>query len=308
MTKNQDKKANIHSADDLIVKMEAEKLGKTIPEMQKPQESQSELETPKSVEASESKEAESPVFEGTEEKTAETESPLNQSQSHEEPEDNAQDASSDEQVDEYGTKLDKPKLYTEDEVQMMIRKRLKNRHQENDTPEVQQAAKDFKADLESNESWETQLEDFIDKTIQKREAKRSQDEWQRQEQATQEEFETKFTSGMSKYKDFEEVVANKPITNAMMIATRSMNDPAAFIYAASKQHPKELERISQIKDPVHQATEIGRLEERMKKVRAIPQSPKPARKLTGDASSEMPKASIESRIAAHAKEKIMNRR
>lgn len=303
MTKQEESKPSIHSADDLIVKMEAEKLGKAIPDVPKEEPKAQSEETPpteaKDTPAQEQKsdEPEEPEAEkeGTEEEPKESKS--------EKPSDEASD--DDEELDEYGTKVGKAKLYTEEEVQSMIRKRLKDSHADK---EVQEVAKDFTPDPNSDDTWEAQLEDVIEKTIQKRESKRVNEEWQREEQASQAEYEIKFTQGMTKYKDFKQVVGNKPITNAMMLATRSMKDPAAFIYAASKQHSKELERIAQIREPVTQATEIGRLEERMKKARIIPQSPPPSRKLKGDASSEMPQVSIDARIASHAKDKIMSRR
>lgn len=307
MTKKQESKPSIHSADDLIIKMEAEKLGKAIPEI--PSAEAKKTEAPDSVPEVESK-APSASEEIADEPEAPKEEKAQQSEEQaEEPNNTTSEASDGEEVDEYGTKIGKPKLYTEEEVQSMIRKRLRDRHQDGQSNvEVQQAAKEFQPDPNSEESWEGQLEEFIDKTIQKRENKRVNEEWKRQEEATQVDFEIKFTEGMGKYNDFKQVVANKPITNAMMLATRSMKDPAAFVYAASKQHPKELERISQIKDVVTQATEIGRLEERMKKARIISSSPKPSQKIKGDTSSEMPQLSIESRIAAHAKSKIMSRK
>lgn len=305
MTKKEESKPSIHSADDLIIKMETEKLGKPVPELKTPEELQAEQKAQQPEEEKKPTEKLSEDSEGTEEKMGEIESQQKQSQESEAEESTASDETSDDELDEYGTKVGKPKLYTEEEVQSMIRKRLKDRHESKD---VQEATKEFTPDPESNESWEAQLEGFIDRTIAKRESKRANDEWKREEEVTQAEYEIRFTEGMGKYKDFKEVVTNKPITNAMMLATRSMKDPAAFVYAASKQHPKELERISQIKDAVHQATEIGRLEERMKKARIIPQSPPPSKKIKGDASSEMPQVSIDARIAQHAKSRIMSRR
>ena len=62
----------------------------------------------------------------------------------------------------------------------------------------------------------------------------------------------------------------------MVIATRGMQDPAAFIYAAAKTQAPELERISRIQDPISQVVELGRLEERMRKSRAsVSQAPRP---------------------------------
>jgi hypothetical protein len=305
MSKKDTKVSNIRSADDLIIKDEAAKLGKPI------------SEAPKAVEQQEAQPQEVPVIEAnndqnkpesSENQKEQTEvEPLLESSEKETQEDNELDAKepSEEEIDDYGTKVPKKKLYTEEEVQRMIRERLsrgKNNQQQQD---IQNAAKDFTPDPASDESWETQLESFVEKTIHKLSKKATDNEWRQHEEASQAEFEIKFSEGMTKYQDFSTVVGNKPITNAMMLATRSMKDPAAFLYAACKQQPKELARIAEIKDAVTQATEIGRLEERMKKTRALPSSPKPATRISGDASSEMPQLSIEARIAAHAKTKIM---
>ncbi len=304
MSKDKDQKPNMKSADDLIVKSEQEKLGKIMPEIPvtKPEEKKEESESPviedKLPPAPEQKsdEPEEPV----EEKGAQSEGPA------EELQDKAPENSHEDDVDEYGTKVGKKKLYTEDEVQRMIRDRLKRGQQtEQQQQAVQQAAKDFTPDPESNETWETQLESFVEKTFQKMTQKKVEAEWRQKEDESQAEFEIKFSHGMSKYNDFKDVVTGKPITNAMMLATRTMKDPAAFIYAASKQQPKELARIAAIPDAVTQAVEIGRLEERMKKARIVPASPKPATRVKGDASSELPQISIDARIAAHAKSKIM---
>jgi hypothetical protein len=64
----------------------------------------------------------------------------------------------------------------------------------------------------------------------------------------------------------------------MTYALRGLSDPAAFIYAASKRHPQELARISQIADPAAQIMEMGRLEERMRKAPVGTKAPKPISK------------------------------
>jgi len=271
----------IKSADDLIVQEESKKLG---------------LEVPVAVEPEKAIEApvpDDPVVEVTEEPQAETESeelPL-----------------AAESEDAYGNKVTPPKMYSEEEVQRMIRERLaRGRQTPEQQTEVQEAVKDFEADPESGENWETQLSQFIEKTVEKVEQKKQQKVWQERELASQAEFEDKFTTGMSKYGDFNNVVAGKPITASMMMATRSMEDPAAFIYAACKQQPAEVERIAKIADPYAQIAEMGRLEERMKKSRVLSSAPKPAKRISGDTTSESPKHSIDQLIAQHAKDKIMN--
>jgi hypothetical protein len=210
-------------------------------------------------------------------------------------------------IDEYGNPVEKPRMYSEDEVQRMIRERLsRGRHAEQPTKnEVNDAARNFKPDPDSSESWEAQLEEFVEKTIEKRQSKLERERWQEDQRNIQADFEAKFNTGMNKYKDFKEVVANKPITDAMMLATRSMDDPAAFIYAASKLQPKELERIANLRDPYQQATEIGRLEEKMKRTRnAISNATKPINPVKGDMTTPMiERKSIDQLIAEHAKSK-----
>ena len=166
------------------------------------------------------------------------------------------------EVDEYGNAVPKARTYTEEEVQRMIRDRLSRGSAAQ--AEVKKAAENFEADPNNPESWEVQLEAFVEKTLEKRQGKLQRETMEKQERARQAEFETKFNSGMEKYKDFREVVEGKPITNAMMMAARNMKDPAAFVYAASKTQVKELERIAQLPDAYAQALEIGKLDERMR--------------------------------------------
>jgi hypothetical protein len=213
-------------------------------------------------------------------------------------------------VDEYGNELQGKKTYTEEEVQSMIRKRLRQHHEDRQqqvqqmTPQQQQAAQSFEHNPESEASWEVQLENHIKNTVKKMKDEEVQLQWQSEEQIRQAEFEEKFTMGMQKYTDFNTVVAGKPITNGIMMAARSMKDPAAFVYAASKQHPAELERIAKIQDPYILAAEVGRLEERMKKSRTVSSAPKPSPRVKGDVTGKTyEKLSIEERIHADAKRK-----
>jgi hypothetical protein len=81
-----------------------------------------------------------------------------------------------------------------------------------------------------------------------------------------------------------DVVGTQPITDAMTLATRAMKDPAAFLYAASKRHGAELQRISQL-EPYAQMVEIGKLEERMKKGSSTTKAPRPLDRTSEDATS-----------------------
>lgn len=211
--------------------------------------------------------------------------------------------------DEYGNEVVKPvKMYTEEEVQRMIRDRLsRGQHaQQQQTPqEVQQAAKDFTPDPNSADNWEVQLEKFVENTFQKISTKQQQAQQRARDLEVQANFESKFNSGMGKYKDFHSVVSGKPITDSMMMATRSMNDPAAFIYAASKNHAAELERIAKIPDPYAQVAEIGKLEERMKKVRTMSAAPPPPKKVAGDmGDNKQAKRNIDDMIRRDAQRRL----
>jgi len=220
----------------------------------------------------------------------------------------AESSAADEPIDEYGNPVEKPKTYTEEEVQRMIRERLaRGRNAEQPTQQqVQKAADDFKADPNSEDAWEVQLEQFVEKTIEKRQSRQAEQQWRQQEAQRQAEFEAKFTSGMGKYQDFHQVVAGKPITDDMMMATRGMENPAAFIYAACKLKPAEINRIANIEDRAAQMVEIGRLDAEMRKEHArVSSAPKPVQAVKGDMpikQNEMP--SLESRITQYAKQKF----
>ncbi len=212
-------------------------------------------------------------------------------------------------IDEYGNPVEKKKLYTEEEVQNKIRDRLsrvKNHKEHQSTQQTNQSAQDFQVDPNSEESWEVQLESFIEKTLDKRQSKINEKQWMDHELAKQSEFEEKFTSGMSKYSDFNKVVSGKPITDSMMMAARSLDNPAAFIYGASKLHPNELNRIATIKDPYAQAAEVGRLHEKMikesKKVSSASKPVETPKSDIGQKASNIP--SIDQRIQEHAKRKL----
>lgn len=219
-------------------------------------------------------------------------------------------------IDEYGNPIEKPRVYTEEEVQRMIRERLsRGRHAEQPQPtqqQVQKAADDFKADPNSEESYEVQLNRFIDRRIETREREHRDREWKQQEAQKQADFEAKFNTGMTKYQDFEQVVGKvgPSITPSMMLATRSLDNPAAFLYAAAKLHPGELERISRINDTFVQAAEVGRLHERMVKVRSgVSAAPKPIETPKSDITNKPVNSqpSIDQRIQDYGRQKQQRR-
>jgi len=221
------------------------------------------------------------------------------------------------EIDEYGTPVasKEPRTYTEEEVQNMIRDRLSrvkteaNNYQENAginaQQQVQEAANNFEADPNSSESWETQLSSFIRNEVGRMSQEQQQQQYKAELQRKQQEFESNFTNGMNKYQDFQTVVGNKPFTNDIMQATMTMKDPAAFCYAAAKMHPGEIDRISKLANPYEIATEVGRLEERMKRSKNVTSAPRPASKITSDVGSKYnDKPSIDSLINRDAKRKL----
>lgn len=209
-----------------------------------------------------------------------TESHEEEEQEQEEPE-QEQESEKKLELDEYGNEKAAPRTYTEEEVNERINKAIRDRlargNVQNQQPTQQQVdqAKGFEYDPESEGNWETQLEKFVEKTFSKMTQKQEQQKQQARDEQQQAEFEDKFSRGMSRFSDFREVVSAQPVTDPMTYALRGLSDPAAFIYAASKRHPQELARISQIPDPAAQIMEMGRLEERMKKAPVGTKAPKP---------------------------------
>lgn len=202
-----------------------------------------------------------------------------------------------ESLDEYGNEKPKPRVYTEEEVNDRINKavrdrlsRMKSNDQAMPTQQqVQQAQQGFEYNPDSDQGWQQQLETFIEQTLTKVSQKHATRQQQEREHQAQTEFQDKFTQGMERFNDFREVVSSQPITDPMTYALRGMKDPAAFVYAASKRHPQELQRISQIGDPYAQMVEMGKLEERMRKTApSKSNAPRPVQRLKEDAG--MPQA------------------
>ena len=193
--------------------------------------------------------------------------------------------------DDYGTPVTKKeRVYTEAEVQEMIRRRVKEKHEQAAQPAQPVPQQSTQPTNEDGDSWEAQLESFNEQWYQKRTQREQQQHWEQQAQQRQAEFEIKFNSGAAKYDDFESVVMGKPLTPQMVSATMGMDNPAAFIYAAAKTQAGELERISKLGDPLIQAVELGKLEERMRKARKGNSSaPRPIDPIKGDVGDRVQK-------------------
>jgi hypothetical protein len=184
--------------------------------------------------------------------------------------------------DEFGNEVVSKKTYTEDEVNEIMRQRF-NRTKKEESVHESKPQQQENQSQEGDENWESQLEGFVENTVKKMTQKQQEKSREFHERQMNDEFQDKMIRGMGRYKDFNDVVGKMPISDPMLLATRQMKDPAAFIYAASKTQAKEIERIAQIPDPYYQAAEMGRLEERMRKVRmSATGSPKPVSQIKGD--------------------------
>lgn len=213
-----------------------------------------------------------------------------------------------EDYDDYGNAKAAPKTYTEEEVNERINKAVRerlargdNKNQQPTQQQVAQQAQEFEYNPDSSEPWEGQLEKFVEKTISKLGQKQVQQQQEQRDQQVQAEFEDKFSQGMGRFSDFREVVSSQPITDPMTYALREMADPAAFIYAASKRNPAELQRIANLASPNAQMIEMGKLEERMRKGAKGTTAPKPVSKSRDDGGmpvkSKSKEPSIEDLIA-----------
>ncbi len=212
----------------------------------------------------------------------------------------SQDDEGDEE-DEYGNKkermskgmkdrLDRKEKQFQREIEQrdhelqVLRQQLANKGA---SPEVQQAAKDFKYDPNDEGSWQQQLTDFVKQTVNSMTTETQERERAIKDGQIQREFHKKFTQGMDRFGDFREVVGAQPVDDAMTLALRGMSDPAAFIYAASKRHPQEIERISKLPDPYARMVEMGKLEERMRRNKPTTKTPRPLGRTKEDATSKV---------------------
>ncbi len=155
--------------------------------------------------------------------------------------------------------------------------------------EVQQAARDFEYDPEAKGDWQQQLASFVKQTVNSMTREQEDAKSREIDAQAQTAFETKFRNGMNKFEDFREVISNLnfDITDAMTLATRAMENPAAFLYAAAKRNPQDLERISKIRDPYAQITAMGELEGRMRRNKPTTKAPRPLGRTSEDATSKV---------------------
>jgi hypothetical protein len=204
-------------------------------------------------------------------------------------------------LDEYGNKkermskgmkdrLDRKEKQHQREIEQRdrelyeLRQKLQN---QGASKEVQQAVKDFKYDPNEEVSWEQQLSDFVKHTVTNMATEKQQIERQTQAQQAEREFHQKFSKGMERFPDFRAVVGALPMDDAMTLALRGVADPSAFIFAAGKRHPGEIERISKLADPYARMVEMGKLEERMRRNKPTTKAPRPLGRTREDATTKV---------------------
>lgn len=251
---------------------------------------------------SESSENEAQDHEESSEESSEDYSDYSEEYGEEEP---SNDSSS---TDEYGN-TPKERTYTQTEVNEMFRRRYKN------NPDAMQAHDEFIRSQQANppeqqkqyseDDWEAQLRDVIIQTVKENEASERQ-KIEKSEQAArhaeqvakQEAYDSDFMDKASKFNDFEDVVKGK-VSEAMYHAASAASNPAAFIYAACKRAPQEVERISKIENPIVQMVEFGKLEEKMKTSKKSTKAPKPVSRTSSGKSVPYKSSgqSIEEKIA-----------
>lgn len=206
------------------------------------------------------------------------------------------------EADEYGNEYGNEKEPENKHIRERLAKQAKKHQAEIDSlraqlsqqgasQQVQQAASDFKYDPDESGDWQQQLASFVKQTVNSMSREKEEHAARNEEARVQYEFETKFKAGMDKFDDFIDVMTELEfeITTPMTIATRGMDNPAAFLYAAARRNPQDLGRISKIRDPYVQMTEIGKLEERMRKSKPATKAPRPLGHITADSTAAIKK-------------------
>lgn len=195
------------------------------------------------------------------------------------------------EYDEYGNEKSAERMYSGAEVSERINQAIRQRLSRggHEAPAHEQQTQ-IRSENKNDADWRTELEQLIESSVSKIEQQKVQRAQEQKETEIEDRFREKLVQGMNKFKDFEETVDPQPITPAMRNALRTLDDPAAFIYAASKQKPEELKRISGLQDPFAQAREIGRLEESLRKGKEMTKAPRPLTKVKEDSSVPIQKS------------------
>lgn len=193
--------------------------------------------------------------------------------------------------DEYGNPKPKPRMYTEEEhkelVNKAVRERLERFERNQGKREEAPAQQEQKQTHFHEKDLEAELEHFVEQTFNKMGQRQYEQQRQMQQERENNQFREKFQSGMNRFDDFEKVVGSQPISDYMAESLKGVDDPSAFIYAASKNHSDELSRISRLPSPYQQIIEMGKLEERMKRSQSGTRAPKPATRLSDDSTVDV---------------------
>lgn len=149
---------------------------------------------------------------------------------------------------------------------------------------LEKATQGFEYNPNDEGNWQQQLAEFVKQTVTNMTVEQQQKQRQQQEMQAQVEFEAKFRDDMQRFPDFQETIVGLgvDIPDPIVYATRSMKNPAAFLYAAAKREPETLAKIAKLSDPYAQIAAIGALDERLKKTRPQTQSPRPISRVPED--------------------------
>lgn len=209
-------------------------------------------------------------------------------------------------IPEDAIQKEEPK-YTDSDVNKMIRERLDRMKQPASSAQVEAIAKEMKSDPNDQNAWKQEFVEIVKEVNREESQKAERQRMEQEEIKTQSEFERKMDDGGNKYKDFWQVLNTAPITPTIMIGAREMDDPASFLYAASKLYPEELGKISKMDNPAALMIQLGKLEERMKRNAKNTAAPRPLTAMRGDFHGEEapPKQepTIDQRIQEHAKQR-----
>ncbi len=231
------------------------------------------------------------------------EMPNDANQSH-----NTSEQSTDE-GDEYGNKPEPDNEIIRERLSRQARKHeaematLRAQLNVQQAQQVQEAAQGFEYNPDASGDWQQQLASFVKQTVNNMTTEREQEQHRVREAHVQMEFESKFRDDVQRFPDFEQAITDvgAAISDPMVYATRSMKNPAAFLYAAAKRAPVELQRIAKIQDPYAQIAAIGALEVTLRQTKPATKAPKPIGRSADDGT--MPQKvekgeSIEDLIAA----------
>jgi hypothetical protein len=215
-------------------------------------------------------------------------------------------------IEEHRKILEEQKRAANERMNQEIRRRLeKNKGDELSDPYVTQQAQPQGEQSQQDIDWEKELDNYIgeavNRTLTTREQKAKEQEIQRKAQEEMSKFEQKFNSGVERYDDFVQALESAPLKPSMLIATKSMKDPAAFWYHASKTKNEDLKRIAALENPVDQAVELGRLESSMRKGNSATQASKPPASVSGDTGSYKLQKGVDELIMEDAKRRFKSK-